>query len=140
MHFKIKNIKNYCEVFIKKGPRDAPPPSQEYEYLQRQKFFCRESGNPPPPSRRLMVYYKANRNVMDRRCAHDCRYQTCQSTCFEPISNSVPIVGNELTCSTTHIAVKDPVSSISRLSLNLRPNYLGQTIVSTGYLYEGGSS
>ena len=140
MHYKINNIKNYCEVFIKKGSRDAPPPSQEYEYLQRQMFFCREAGNPLPPSRRLMVYYKSNRNVMDRRYAHDCRFQRCQSTCFEPISNSVPIVVNELPWSTTHITFKEPVSSNSRLSLNLRPNYLCQTIVSTGYLYEGGSS
>lgn len=142
MHTKSKNIKKYCEVFMKKGSRDAPPPppSQEYNYLQRQKGFCREAENPLFHSRSLIVYYRAKRNVMDHRYAYDPRYLTFQSRCLEPNTAVVHDVVYEIPCLTTHITVEGPVSSESRLSLNRCPNYLRQSIVLPGHLYEGGSS
>jgi hypothetical protein len=140
MHTKSKNIKKYCEVFMRKGSRDAPPPSQEYDYLQRRMVFCREVDNPPPQSRSLIVYYRAKRNVMDHRYAYDPRYLTFQSRCLEPNTAVVHDVVYEKPCLTTHITIEEPVSSESRLSLNRCPNYLCQSIVLPGHLYEGGSS
>lgn len=140
MHSKIKNIKKYCEVFMRKGSRDAPHPSQEYDYVQRQKVFCGEIDNPSSHSRSLRVYYMENGDVTDRRYAHDCRYPTCQSTCFEPSTTVVADVVNEHTCLTTHITVEEPVSSKSRLSLIQSTNHLCQSIVLTGCSHEGGSS
>ena len=140
MHTKSKNIKKYCEVFMKKGSRDAPPPSQEYDYLQRRKVFCPEVDNPPPHSRMLMVYYRAKRNVMDHRYAHDCRHLTFQSRCLDPSADVVTDVVHEFPCLPTRTKAKESVYFKSRLSLNQCPNYLCQSFVSTGHLNEGGSS
>lgn len=139
MHSKSKNIKKYCEVFMKKGSRDAPPPSQEYDYLQMRKDFYREVDNRPPHSRSLIVHYRAKRNVMDHRYADDSRYLTFQSRCLEPTAVVHDVV-YEMPCLTTHNTVEGPVSSKSRLGQNQCPNYIYQSIVLPGHLYEGGSS
>lgn len=140
MHAKIKNIKIDCEVFKRKGPRDAPPLYQEYDYVQRQKVFCREIGNPSPLSRSLRVFYKENGDVIDRRYAQDCRYLNSHSICFEPSTTVVPDVDNEHPCLITHITVEVPISSKSRLGLFHSTNHVSQSIILTGHLYEGGSS
>ena len=142
MHTKSKNIKKYCEVFMKIGSRDAPPPptSQEYDYLQKRKVFYREVDNRPPHSRSLIVHYRAKRNVMDHRYAHASRYLTFQSRCLEATTAVVHDVVYEIPCLTTHITVEGHVSSKSRLGPKQCSNYICQSIGLTGHLYEGGSS